>query len=518
MGMSAADAKVLPLGDAYADVSGTDADPEKVVSRDTEAAPTGKPEIGVAELALEVEPDEKEQRRVLFKIDLLFLPLASLCVLFQMLDKTLLNYANLMGVKDDANLSGSEYSWLVTIFFLGYMIGTPMHAWFLQHVTLSRYVSGVMTVWGIVLMCHAACASFSAFMAVRFFLGFFEAAISPALVLLTGRFYKRNEQVVRVLVWYSMNAWAMLVGGLMSFGILSNPPTHLHMWQEMFIAIGACTIAFGVTNMFIMPSSPDTTWYLTERERAVAVYRIASNQSGIHDTRFKWYQVREASLDVRLYLFFFAFATANVVNSGINNFASEIIAEFTSDRKRNALYGMCYGSAQVIAMFMGGSLFLWLKRRDAPSIFGYVVAIAGIAMMTWIDPVYREARLAGLCMAFFFPLSFPMLYSWQSNGVSGTTKRIIFNASLQIAYCVGNAAGPQAFAERDKEGGYVPAKIDMLVMLAVSGVLIACVSITHWRWNQRRADNPPAYDEAEALRIALSDLTDKERPDYKYPY
>ena len=404
----------------------------------SDASATAKPDGGVADMALDVEPDAAEQRKVLLKLDLLFLPLASICVLFQMLDKTLLNYANLMGVQKDANMNGSEYSWLVTIFFLGYLIGTPMHAWFLQHTVLSRYVSGIITIWGLVLMCHAACKSFSGFMAVRFFLGLFEAAISPALVLLTGRFYKRNEQVIRVLVWYSMNAWAMLVGALMSFGIISHPSPHLLMWEEMFIAVGACTIAFGIINMFIMPSSPDTTWYLSHRERSVAVFRIASNQSGIHDSRFKWYQARESFLDIRLYLFFLAFATANVVNGGLNNFASEIISEFTSDRRKNALYGMCYGGAQVGGMFIGGALFLWSKRRDVTSIFGYIVAITGIAMMTWLDESQRDSRLAGLSLAFFFPLSFPMLYSWQSNAVSGTTKRIIFNASLQIAYCVGN--------------------------------------------------------------------------------
>ncbi|WFD34157.1 hypothetical protein MCUN1_000993 [Malassezia cuniculi] len=476
-----------------------------------------KPELALADYALQVEPDAAEQRRVLFKIDLLFLPLASLCVLFQMLDKTLLNYANLLGIQKDTGMNGSEYSWLGTILYLGYLCGTPMHAWFLQHATLSRYVSCVVIIWGAVLMCHAACRSFSGLMAARFFLGFFEAAINPAFILLTGRFYKRDEQVVRVAIWYSMNGWAMIVGSLVTYGILVNPSPYLRMWEELFIAIGAATIGFGVICMLILPSSPDTARHLKPRERCVAVYRIASNQSGIHDSTFKWYQVKEALLDVRLYLFFLAFASVNVTNGGISIFASEIISEFTNEKTRNALLGMCQGASEVVAVAIGTVLFVTLRRRDVPSVFGYLVAITGTAMMTWLDPSMKVSRMAGLALLYFFPISYPMIYSWQSNGVSGTTKRIIFNASLQVAYCLGNAVGPQAFAERDKAGGYLPAKINMLVMYAVSGVFICLISFVHWRWNQSRTEEL-ACDDAEALRVALSDLTDKERPTYKYPY
>lgn len=46
-------------------------------------------------------------------------------------------------------------------------------------------------------MCHAACSNWSGLMAVRFFLGVGEAAIAPGFTLLTGMFYKREEQPLR---------------------------------------------------------------------------------------------------------------------------------------------------------------------------------------------------------------------------------------------------------------------------------------------------------------------------------
>lgn len=234
------------------------------------------------------EPSEQEQREVLRKLDMLLMPLLCGCVLcascggsvltpVQMLDKSLLNYANLMNIRTDTNLSIKEYSWLGTILYLGYFAATPFHAYGMQHIQLSRYVTMMVVLWGIDLACHAACHSFSTLMVCRFFLGFLEAAINPAFVLLTGRFYKREEQVVRVGIWFSMNGFAMIVGGLMAFGILRHPPSGMLMWQEMFIAVGVATVAFGVLCLCV--------WRADDADRAASSCRTrptrrATSRSG----------------------------------------------------------------------------------------------------------------------------------------------------------------------------------------------------------------------------------------------
>lgn len=49
------------------------------------------------------------------------------------------------------------------------------------------------------LMCHSASKDFGGLMAARFFLGVGEAAIAPGFSLITGMFYKREEQPARYL-------------------------------------------------------------------------------------------------------------------------------------------------------------------------------------------------------------------------------------------------------------------------------------------------------------------------------
>lgn len=445
----------------------------------------------------------------------------------QMLDKTLLNYAAIMNLKQDLHLQGSEYSWLGSIFYFGYLAGTFVHAYFLQRLPLSPYISVIVIIWGVVLACHAAALSFSSFMAVRFFLGIFEAAINPGFILLTGRFYTRHEQVVRTAIWYSMNGWAMIVGGSMTYGILVHPAPTLNRWQEMFVGVGVCTVAFGILCLyvsashasFIMPSLPETTKYLTPDERRIAVARIAENKSGTHDTKFKKYQLWEAVKDIRLYLVFLAFVTVNITNGGISIFATQIINSFGYSKPRSALLDMTKGASEVVAVVLGTLLYVWKGRRDVPSIFGYIIAIVGGVMMTTLDSRHNPSRVAGIALLYFFPISYPMLYSWMIAAVSGTTKRIVFNATLQVAYCVGNIIGPQVYPKTGTD--YKVATTIDYVMLVVSAVFMILLSLVHYVWNRQRESSKHAlvaFSEQEQLERDLSDLTDKERPEFRYPY
>jgi hypothetical protein len=57
--------------------------------------------------------------------------------------------------------------------------------------------------------------------------------------------------------------------------------------------------------MFIfLPDSPVTAKGLSDRERRVAVERLRGNQTGIENKHLKPYQIKEAFLDYKLYLFF----------------------------------------------------------------------------------------------------------------------------------------------------------------------------------------------------------------------
>jgi hypothetical protein len=81
--------------------------------------------------------------------------------------------------------------------------------------------------------------------------------------------------------------------------------------------------------MFIfLPDSPVSAPGLTPRERRVAVERLRGNQTGVENKHLKPYQVLEAFMDYKLYIFFMLGCVCNIPNGGISNFGTLIIKGF----------------------------------------------------------------------------------------------------------------------------------------------------------------------------------------------
>jgi ACS family allantoate permease-like MFS transporter len=83
----------------------------------------------------EIEYTPEESRKVLFKIDRVLMPLLCWVYLIQFADKTSLNYASLMGIREDTHLDpeSQQYSWVSSIFYAGYIFWeyVPLHSLYL---------------------------------------------------------------------------------------------------------------------------------------------------------------------------------------------------------------------------------------------------------------------------------------------------------------------------------------------------------------------------------------------------
>lgn len=78
-----------------------------------------------------------------------------------------LSYASVMGILKDAHLSNSEYTWLGSIYYFGYLAAAYPHNRLLQHFPQSKYIAVCALLWGIVLCTMAAGHNFTGLMFVR---------------------------------------------------------------------------------------------------------------------------------------------------------------------------------------------------------------------------------------------------------------------------------------------------------------------------------------------------------------
>lgn len=71
---------------------------------------------------LHEEIDPKAERVLQRKIDFMILPYLAVCYAFFYIDKTTLSYAAIFGIQTDLKLVGTQYSWLSSIFYFGFLI------------------------------------------------------------------------------------------------------------------------------------------------------------------------------------------------------------------------------------------------------------------------------------------------------------------------------------------------------------------------------------------------------------
>jgi ACS family allantoate permease-like MFS transporter len=170
--------------------------------------------------------------------------------------------------------------------------------------------------WGLVLCCLAAVKSFSGAIAVRFFLGVFEAAVTPGFALFTSQVgldnTSRPEQDLLMLdsgiprrskarEWVSgsasmashrsSEAWLPTV---LREGRLHG--SSIAPWKIVFLVTGVLTAVIGCIFLFVMPDNQLNARWLSKDDRLLAVERVRVNQQGIGNKHFKLYQLKEALL------------------------------------------------------------------------------------------------------------------------------------------------------------------------------------------------------------------------------
>lgn len=97
-----------------------------------------------AEPAVEYDIDPADERRVLRKIDLIVMPAMTFVYFFQYLDKQTINYASVFGLNDDLSLSGTQFSWVVTLFYFGQLTSEFPASYLLSRYPVTKVVGVTM--------------------------------------------------------------------------------------------------------------------------------------------------------------------------------------------------------------------------------------------------------------------------------------------------------------------------------------------------------------------------------------
>ncbi|KAJ5293586.1 hypothetical protein N7508_008407 [Penicillium antarcticum] len=220
----------------------------------------------------------KEERALVQKIDLTLLPTIWIMYLLSYMDRTNIGNAKISGMESDLNLTSSQYSTALLVFFVGYVVFEVPSNLVLSRSRPSIFLPAIMVTWGVLTCVMAAIKDFKHLVALRVIIGCVEAGFAPGVLLVLSSWYKRTEQSKRFGVYISAAILSGAFGGILAAVIVNNlEGVHgIRGWRWLFIVEGAATIGVALISLFILPDFPATSKRLSAREREIAVARLAT--------------------------------------------------------------------------------------------------------------------------------------------------------------------------------------------------------------------------------------------------
>ncbi|KAJ5369506.1 hypothetical protein N7509_014118 [Penicillium cosmopolitanum] len=451
------------------------------------------------------------------KIDRRLLPYMFCCYVLQFLDKVMLNYAAVMGIKVHLKLKGNEFSNTASWFFIAYLIAEVPNVYFLQKVPAAKWLGGNVFFWGVAAAASAGAKDYKTLLVARIFLGIFEATIGPSLMLISSRYYTRSEQAPRFTFWYMGLGAAQILGGIISFAFQHVENAQLEGWRIMFIVLGLITSVVGALTFFFIPDTPIKAKWLSEEEKVALLEHVSSNQTGVWSTKINLKQIGEGLIDPQLWLITLTTILISVSSGVVTTYSATLIAGFGFSGPISALLNTPGGIVSIFFTLLVGYGIRKTSNRWAWNVLCTIPGIIGGGLMSFLPKSNTAGVLIGIYLVNAIVATLPILYQWTMANTAGHTKRAFASALVAGSFSVGNIIGPQTFQAKDAPD-YRPAKIAVLATQAAAAVLSVVLFGYYFFVNRRRDEQKGHVDDGMVDETKWAGLTDKENPHFRYAY
>ncbi|KZT55194.1 putative MFS nicotinic acid transporter Tna1 [Calocera cornea HHB12733] len=454
-----------------------------------------------------LELTEADVKRLRWKIDWAIVPYVSLLYLLSFLDRVNIGQASTAGLNADLKLVGNQYAIALSVFFVSYVAVEVPSNLLLKRLKPHRWICLIMVTWSIIMICMGLVHNAAGLEAARFFLGLAEGGLFPGINYMLTTWYTREEQNMRISIFFAGATLAGAWGGLLAFGIR-------HMdgiggkggWAWIFILEGLLTFICAVPAYWLVQDFPDESNLLSPHDRARWLHRLSSSQ-GVTNAQlmFTWKQVKDAFTDWKTYVYalmyigiaepFYSlalFTPAVITGLGFSNANANLMTIPPYVVGFLTTLATAYWSDRVLVR--GPFIVVWMGIVIVAYIILLCDVSVGVKYFALFLAVAGDSPCIASCITFI------------GNNVGPTYKRA---AAMGFFFTIGNSGGlvasnvyPATSAPRYIEGH--------AIALAFSAMSIVCAIIisVHNRWENKRRDEkygvPPA-DGSECSPLRASD-------------
>lgn len=476
------------------------------------------------------------ERRLQRKLWLTIFPMVFFVNFMLFLDKNAMGYASLLGLFEDANLTQLTYNDLQTIFYVGYFVSQVPSHYVFQRIPLSYYLTGVTFCWAFLQLIQLTADSFGKLAAIRFFLGFFEAGVTPSLEHTLAMWFTPEEQaIVAGVFWISCQAQG-IPGGLISYGIQFIP--NVRPWKIYWAIIGGLSFVLCVLVFFFYPDNPATYRYFSTEQRVHVIQRIKrATNSSIEQKVVKRGQVKEALLDPVTWLFGI-FVLLSMLCNNISFQSAIIYKQLGLDNLHATLVSVASSGFSTVSLCLGSlSLYYFRSQTAHVGTVWALVALLGGILAVALPLLNNYGILAGIFLTNCNGLTFIVAFCWCQATAAGYTKRLVRTIVWSSAFGVVNLFAPQIWRAKDAPRYYLAWGIQIVGSWFLAPLILQVIRYILSRRNKERkqlvqdilegkVEDENGYvtkvDEngvAKRVKVDVSmlDLTDLENKKFIYP-
>ncbi|KAF1832891.1 MFS general substrate transporter [Decorospora gaudefroyi] len=372
------------------------------------------------------------------------------------LDRNNIAAARLRGLQDDLNLSDTQYATCLSILYVGYILMQVPSNMIINKISRpSLYIAIVMLLWGMISTLSGVVNGFGGMVAIRFFIGFVEAAFLPGALLILSKWYTSRELTLRNAILFCGNLISNAFSSLVGAGVLSNMNGILGhaAWRWLFYIEGAVTMLIAISAIFILPDLPHNSRGFSEEERAVAVLRMTedvgeADEDSAEQSAFAGFFM--AIKDVKIYVMMLTFTTY-VIGLSFNAFFPTLTKTLGFGYTTTLLMSAPPWAFSCLISLLNA----WHADRQherfwhiiGPILFGIVGFVISMATSN------TAARYVALFLQASSYAGFIVFYSWISSSFPRPpAKRAVAIAMINAFSQLGNIAG--SYVWNMSENGY----------------------------------------------------------------
>ncbi|KLT38881.1 MFS general substrate transporter [Cutaneotrichosporon oleaginosum] len=383
--------------------------------------------------ASEYVPGSVEEKRLVRKIDLHLLPTLWVMYILNYLDRTNIGNAKVGadhgGFEQDWNLSSADYSLVLSIFFVGYLLWEVPSNMMLARSKPSIFLPTIMFIWGAMSVGAKGMTGLGGMVAFRFVLGLVEAGFFPGVMLLMSCWYKPEELSKRIAMFYTASLVAGAFGGLLSFGIMDGleGKGNTRGWKWLFIIEGLITVVVACFAFFILPNYPLTTKWLSDDEKRLATGRLLASARGTTEDEEEhishWQAFKLACKDPKTWVFVLIYNLLNMVGTISYFFPTLLGSMGYKGNMRQLMTVPIYVVALIISVTLG---FVADKTRQKAYVVAGGATLATVSFVLVAAVPNDKVKYTFLCFGGGGVWTcVPVFLSWMVTMFDGREKRAV---------------------------------------------------------------------------------------------